>query len=356
MSKPYTTSAFLTELLETRSPSGYETEAQAVFDRHVKPAADSYAQDAMGNRLATLNPSGDPTLMLAGHIDELGLIITYINDKGFIYFDTIGGQDRTMISGRRVIIQTARGKVKGITGKRAIHLMDEADRKKVPEIHELWIDIGARSKKEALERVGIGDVATFDHGFELIHGSLGAARAFDDKVGAYIVGETLIRLARSRRRLAAKVVSVATTQEEIGVRGATTAVYAVNPHIAIAVDVGHATDHPDCDQRKYGETKLGGGPMLCRGANINPKVYERLVAAAKKLGIPYQVEADPRPTGTDARAIQVGRAGVATGLVSVPLRYMHTPSEMVDLEDVEHCVQLLVEFSLGLEKGDYAHW
>jgi len=356
MSKPYTTPAFLTELLEARSPSGYETEAQAVFDRHVKPAADSYAHDAIGNRLATLNPTGDPTVMLAGHIDELGLIITYINDKGFIYFDTIGGHDRTMIAGRRVIIQTPRGPVKGITGKRAIHLMDEADRKKVPEVHELWIDIGARSKKEALERVGIGDVATNDHGFELIHGSIGAARAFDDKVGAYIVGETLIRLAKSRRKLAAKVVSVATTQEEIGVRGATTAVYAVNPHIAIAVDVGHATDHPDCDQRKYGETRLGGGPMLCRGANINPKVYERLIAAAKKLGIPYQVEADPRPTGTDARAIQVGRAGVATGLISVPLRYMHTPSEMVDLEDVEHCVQLLVEFALGLEKGDYAHW
>ena len=356
MSKPYTTPLFLTELLEARSPSGYETEAQAVFDRHVKPSADNYAQDALGNRIATLNPTGDPTVMLAGHIDELGLIITYINDKGFIYFDTIGGHDRTMISGRRVIIQTSKGRVKGITGKRAIHLMDEADRKKVPEIHELWIDIGARSKKEALERVGIGDVATYDHGFELIHGSIGTARAFDDKVGAYIVGETLIRLAKSRRKLAAKVVSVATTQEEIGVRGATTAVYAVNPHIAIAVDVGHATDHPDCDQRKYGETKLGDGPMLCRGANINPKIYERLVAAAKKLGIPYQIEADPRPTGTDARAIQVGRAGVATGLISVPLRYMHTPSEMVDLEDVERCVQLLVEFALGLEKGDYAHW
>ncbi len=185
---------------------------------------------------------------------------------------------------------------------------------------------------------------------------MGASRAFDDKVGAYIVGETLIRLAKSRRKLAARVVSVGTTQEEIGVRGATTATYSVNPHIAIAVDVGHATDHPDCDNRKYGETKLGGGPILCRGANINPKVFDRLLKAAQKLGIPYQLEADPRPTGTDARAIQVGRAGVATGLVSIPLRYMHTPSEMVDLEDVERCVQLLVEFAASLEKGDYAHW
>jgi endoglucanase len=355
MSK-YTAPEFLTELLHARSPSGYEFEAQKVYDTYVKPSADAYEKDALGNRLATLNPSGDPVLMLAGHMDELGLIITYINKDGFIYFDTIGGHDRTVISGRRVIINTAGGPVKGVTGKRAIHLMDEAARKKVPEIHEIWIDIGARSKKEALERVSIGDCATYDHEFELFHGSIGAARAFDNKVGAYAVGEIIRRLAGQRKKLAAKVVSVATTQEEIGVRGATTAAYAVNPHIAIAIDVGHATDHPDCDNRKYGETKLGGGPIICRGANINPKVYDRLIKCAKKLGIPCQHEADPRPTGTDARAVQMGRAGVATGLISVPLRYMHTPSEVVDIEDVERCVKLLTAFALSLEKGDYAHW
>lgn len=351
----YQVPAFLSELLHARSPSGYETEAQAVFDRHVKPAADAYANDALGNRLATLNPKGDPVLMLAGHMDELGLIITYVNKDGFLYFDTVGGHDLSVISGRRVILQTENGPVKGVTGKRAIHLMDEEDRKKVPKKHEIWIDIGARSKKEALARVAIGDVATYDHELELINGSIGAARAFDNKVGAYIVGETLIRLSREKK-LAAKVVAVATSQEEIGTRGATTATYAVNPHIAVAIDVGHATDHPDCDNRKYGETKLGGGPILCRGANINPKIYQRLVAAAKKADIPYQLEADPRPTGTDARAIQMGRGGVATGLVSIPLRYMHTPSEVVDLEDVERCVKLLVEFTKALQKGDYAHW
>jgi len=352
----YQVPAFLAELLRARSPSGYEAEAQAVFDRHVKPAASHYANDALGNRIATLNPKGDPVLMLAGHIDELGLIITYVNKEGFLYFDTIGGHDLSIISGRRVVIQTANGIVKGVTGKRAIHLMEEEDRKKVPKKHEIWIDIGARSKTEALERVGIGDVATYDHELELFNGSIGAARAFDDKVGAYIVGETLIRLAKEKKPLAAKVVSVATTQEEIGVRGATTSAYLVNPHIAIAVDVGHATDHPDCDNRKFGETKLGGGPILCRGANINPKVYDRLLNAAKKADIPYQVEADPRPTGTDARAMQMGRGGVATGLVSIPLRYMHTPSEVVDLEDVERCVRLLVEFAQALDQGDYAHW
>ncbi len=352
----YKVPVFLAELLHARSPSGYEGEAQAVFDRHVKPAADAYTGDALGNRIATLNPKGDPVLMLAGHMDELGLIITYVNKDGFIYFDTIGGHDLSVISGRRVIIQTANGPVKGVTGKRAIHLMDEEDRKKVPKKHEIWIDIGVRSQAEAHERVNNGDVATYEHQHELFSGSIGTARAFDNKVGAYIVGETLIRLAKEKKRFAAKVVSVATSQEEIGVRGATTSAYLVNPHIAVAIDVGHATDHPDCDNRKYGETKLSGGPILCRGANINPKIYDRLLKAAKKAKIPYQIEADPRPTGTDARAIQMGRGGVATGLVSIPLRYMHTPSEVVDLEDVERCVQLLVEFAKGLDKGDYAHW
>jgi putative aminopeptidase FrvX len=352
----YTPPGFLTELLHSRSPSGYEGEAQAVFDRHVKPAADVYTGDALGNRMATLNPKGDPTLMLAGHLDELGLIVTYINKDGFVYFDTIGGHDRTVISGRRVVIQTGKGPVKGVTGKRAIHLMDEADRKKVPEIHEIWIDIGAASKKEALERISIGDAATYDHEFELINGSIGTARAFDNKVGAYVVGETLIRLSSERKKLAAKVVSVATSQEEIGTRGATSSVYSVDPQVALVVDVGHATDHPDCDNRKYGETKLGAGPIFCRGPNINPKVFDGLVKAAKKLRIPYQVESDPRPTGTDARAIQVGRAGVATGVVSIPLRYMHTPSEVVDLEDVERCVRLFVEFARSVTKGDYRQW
>ena len=352
----YVAPVFLTELLQAKSPSGSEGQAQAVFDAHVKPHADTYANDALGCRLATLNKTGGPTVMFSGHMDELGLIITYVNKDGFIYFDTIGGHDKTIISGRRVIIQTAHGLVKGVTGKRAIHLMEESDRKKVPEIHEIWMDIGAKSKAEALKRVAIGDVATYDHEFEIISGSVGTARAFDNKVGAYIVGEALIRLSREKAKLNAKIVSVATTQEEIGVRGATTSAFSVDPHVALAVDVGHATDHPDCDNRKYGETKLGGGPIICRGPNINPKVYQRLIACAKKAKITVQLEADPRPTGTDARAIQMARGGVACGLVSVPLRYMHTPSEVVDLQDVEDCVKLFVEFAKSIGKGESFNW
>lgn len=352
----YQAPAFLTDLLKAKSPSGAEAQAQAVYDKYVRPHADAYANDALGCRLATLNARGGPTLMFSGHMDELGLIITYVNKDGFLYFDTIGGHDLSIISGRRVIIQTEAGTVKGVTGKRAIHLMDEEDRKKVPKKHEIWIDIGAKTKAEALRRVSIGDVATYDHEFELISGSVGTARAFDNKVGAYVVGEALIRLAKDKAKLNAKVVSVATTQEEIGVRGATTSAFAVDPHVALAVDVGHATDHPDCDQRKFGETKLGGGPIICRGPNINPKVYARLVAVAKKAKITVQHEADPRPTGTDARAIQMARGGVAVGLVSIPLRYMHTPSEVVDLEDVENCVKLFVAFAKSIGKDESFNW
>jgi endoglucanase len=354
--KPSPVPAFLSALLHARSPSGYESQAQAVFDRYVKPSADAYTNDALGNRIATLNPSGDPVLMLAGHMDELGLQISHVNKEGFLYFKTIGGHDRTIISGRRVLIQSAHGPVKGVTGKRAIHLMNDDDRKKVPEIHDIWIDIGAKSKEEALARVALGDPATYDHELEVIHGSIAAARAFDDKVGAYIVGETLLRLAQEKKPLAARVVSVATVQEEVGLRGAGPAARSINPHLGIAVDVGHATDHPDCDHRKFGETKLGGGPILSRGVNTNPFVRERLLQAAKKLKIPVQHSPETSPTGTDANMIQMAHSGVATAIVSVPLRYMHTPSEVADLTDVENCIRLLVEFARNLKPGDHGRW
>lgn len=355
-SSTFTPPEFLTALLEARSPTGYEQEAQAVIDRFVKPEADDYQRDALGNRMATLNPEGDPVLMLAGHMDELGLQVKYVDDKGFVYFDTLGGHDPVMVSGRRVVILSEKGEVRGVTGKRAIHLMDAEDRKKVPQFHEMWIDIGAKSREEALKRIAIGDPAVYDMGFELIQGSIGTARAFDDKCGCYVVCETLRRLVTHKKKLQAKVVSVATTQEEIGTRGATTSAYTVNPHIGIAVDVGHATDHPDCDPRKHGKQVLGGGPIIGRGPNINPFVFERLISVAKKEKIPYQVESEPRPTPTDARAIQMARQGVAACIISVPLRYMHTPSEIVDLQDVENAVKLLTAFALSLKKGEHGIW
>jgi putative aminopeptidase FrvX len=353
--KPYKAPQFLVDLLDARSPTGHEYEAQAVVDRHMEPVVEVYRKDTMGNRFATVNAGGDPSVLFAGHIDELGLIITYIDDKGFVYFDTLGGHDKSMISGRRVSILTKNGIVTAVTGKRAIHLMSADDRKKVPETHEIWIDLGVKNKAEAESLVRIGDTAVYDQSFQLIRGSVGVGRAFDDKAGAYAVLEAVRRLA-GEKKLVAKVTAAATTQEEIGTRGAMTAAFSENPDFAIAVDVGHATDSPDCDHRKYGKFAQGGGPIICRGPNINPVIFDKIVACAEQHKIPYQIEADPRPTGTDARAIQVAQAGIATGLLSIPLRYMHTPSEMVDLEDIEHTVQLLVAFSKSLKKGDRGIW
>ena len=348
--KRWSVPTFLKELLDARSPSGFEDEAREVVRKRVEKVADSFSIDALGSCHATLGTKGSPTLMLAGHIDELGLIIKHVSDKGFLYFDAIGGHDRSIISGRRVDILTKNGVIRGVTGKRAIHLMTPEERKRVPEMHQMWIDIGARDRDDALERVRIGDAAVYDHGFEQLNGPLAVSRAFDDKTGAYTVNEALLRLAKGRKP-SCKVVAVSTAQEEIGTRGAITSAYLANPDVALAVDVSHATDHPDADHRKYGRFKLGGGPILTRGPNIHPAVFDRLVECADKANIPVQIEADPRPTGTDARSIQVAREGVPTGLVGIPLRYMHTPSEVIDLDDLEAVVQLLVAFARSLTKG-----
>ncbi|MEM0965429.1 MAG: M20/M25/M40 family metallo-hydrolase [Verrucomicrobiota bacterium] len=348
--------SFLRELLDARSPSGYEQEIQAVVDRTMGPISETYRKDTIGNRMASIGDGNDPTLMLAGHMDELGMIVSYVDDKGFVYFQPVGGHDRIMIPGRRVTIIAKAGDVRGVTGKRAIHLMTPEDRKKIPQIHEMWIDIGATSKEEALERISLGDPIVYTHGFEPLHGSVGIARGFDNKSGCYVVNEVVRRLAETKSDLQANVVAVSTSQEEIGTRGAIPSAFSVNPHFGIAVDVGHATDHPDCDARKVGKFTLGGGPIVYRGANINPVVFEKLLAAAESANIPVQVKAEAGPTPTDARALQMARAGVATGLVAIPLRYMHTPSEVVDLNDVEACVELIRHFALSLEAGGRGDW
>lgn len=353
--KPFEIPAFLRELLEAKAPTGHEFEAQAVCDRYMKNVADEYRGDVLGNRIATLNPKAKTSVMFAGHIDELGLQISYADDKGFLYFNLLGGHDLVMPSGRRVLILTKNGVVRGVVGKRAVHLMSASERTKVPEVHEMWIDIGARSREEALARVAIGDPAVYDETVELLNGSIAAARAFDDRAGCYIAMEAARRLAKEKK-LAVRVDAVATTQEEIGTRGAQTAAQGLNPTVGVAIDVTHATDHPDADNRKFGRMTLSGGPAICRGPNINPLVFDKLVAAAEKAGVPYQVEADPRPTGTDARVIQMANAGVAAGLISVPLRYMHTPGEVVDLAVVEQCVKLLVEFTKSVGADETFAW
>lgn len=334
---------FLKDLLDAAGPSGFEQPVAAVWRKYVQPFAESVEGDNHGNSIASLNSQGKPRLMLAGHCDELGFLVHYINDEGFVYFRTIGGHDRTMISGRRVKILTKNGEVPGVTGKKAIHLMTPEERKKVPEFENLWIDIGATSKADAEKRIAIGDPVIYDTNFQNITDDIVASRAFDNKVGAFAVAEALRHLHKEKLQVA--VFSVATVQEEIGLRGAQTAAHGIAPDVAIGIDVTHATDHPEVDLRKTGEVKLGAGPVILRGANANPKVADLLEKAAIDDEIPYQVHALPGGIGSDANVLQLSGGGPATGALSIPLRYMHTPSELVSLRDVANAAKLLAAFA-----------
>jgi len=341
--------AFLEELLSVPSPSGFEQPAQKVIRKYLAGAADEVKTDVHGNVIAALNTGARTRVMLAGHVDEIGLMVTQITDKGYIYFSSIGGVDPSLVPGQRVHVHTVKGDILGVVGKKPIHHMDEEDRKRVPKMRDLWIDIGARDKKEAEKHVAVGDCVTMAHGFERLLNGLVAARGFDDRIGAFVVAETLRALAG--KKLPVAVYAVSTVQEEIGLRGARTSAYGIDPHAGIAVDVGFATDFPDADQRTYGEIYVGKGPIIARGANINPVLGKLIETTARKNKIPVQIAGEPRATGTDANAIQINRAGAAAALVSVPNRYMHTPVEVLSLDDTENAVKLLAETMRAMKPG-----
>jgi len=285
--------------------------------------------------------------MFAGHCDEIGFMVIYIDDQGFLYFGSIGGFDESIIPGRRVTVHSENGPVPGVIGKAPVHLIKQEDRKKASKIEDLWIDIGAKDKKEAESLVSIGDPVTYTDDFMELKTGLAVARAFDNRIGSFIVAEVLRELSRSKT-LKASVHSVSTVQEEIGLRGARTSAYGIEPKVGIATDVTFATDQPGVEKKQVGDIKLGKGPVIARGPNINPRVFDLLVRTAKKKKIPYQTEGIPRGTGTDANVIQITKAGVAAGLVSVPVRYMHTPVETLDLRDAENAVKLMASFAEAL--------
>jgi len=330
---------FLRALLESASPSGYEKPGRDIFRKYVASFADSCRTDVHGNCIAAVNEKGAVRVMLAGHIDELITMVTYINDEGYIHFAS--GTNLRTLPGMRVSIHGGRGTVRGVIPLKAVHLTTPEDLKKPLKIEELFIDVGAKDKKDAQKIVAVGDIVTIDAGFEELRNGNFVARGCDDRVGAFVVAEAMRLLAK--RRLKCAVYGVATVQEEVGLRGARTSAFGIDPHAGIAIDVGHATDHPGTDKRKEGEVKLGGGPILCCGPNINPVLGKMLLEAAKRKKIPYQFVAEPRATGTDANAIQINRAGVAAALVSIPNRYMHSTVETCNLRDLEDAARLLAE-------------
>jgi endoglucanase len=283
--------------------------------------------------------------MLAGHCDQIGLMVKYIDDNGFLFFVPIGGIDPSVLPGSRVVVHTKNGPVDGVIGRKAVHLMKTEERGGKVELRDLWVDIGAKNKQDAQQMVGIGDAVTFRLEMSRLGGDLVTSPGFDNKCGTFVVMEAL-RLC-SIKRIRCALFAVSTVQEEIGLRGARTSAYGIDPHVGICVDVTHATDYPDIDKRANGELKLGLGPTIATGPNINPKLESLLVKSAKAKRIPFQVEAAPGATGTDANAMQLNRAGVATALVSIPNRYMHTQVEVVSLADLESASRLIAE-SVGI--------
>ncbi len=339
---------FFKALIEAPSPSGYEQPAAKVYRDYVTPIADEVTTDVMGSVHALLKGTAEgPSVMLAGHIDEIGFMVTYITDDGYCAFAPIGGHDPQILPGMRVDVHTGSGVLRGVLGRLPIHLLEDEDRKKVVKIDRMFIDLGLGG--EAVKKqVRVGDPVTYGVGLETFGEGMAVSRAFDDKMGAYICAEAL-RLVKEAGGAAGDLVAAGTVQEEIGMRGGATSAYSQDPVVGIAVEVTHATDYLDVDKRKFGEVCCGKGPVLARGANINPKVLELLIEAAEAEKIPYQIEGAPRGTGTDANAIQLSRGGKAAALVSVALRYMHTPTEVLALEDVENTAKLLAAFVRRLD-------
>jgi putative aminopeptidase FrvX len=339
---------FLKQLVETPSPSGYEHDVQKLVRDRIRPWSDNVRTDVMGNVFGIRNPEGKPRIMLAGHCDQIGFIVNHITEEGFLHLDPIGGVDPVVATSHRVSIMTRNGLVPGGIGRKAIHLMDDEDKKKVPKIHDLYIDIGANSKEDALKLVSVGDAGIFLQPYLELANDCAMSMAFDNKMGTWIVTETLRLL--HRRQFDACIVGVSTVQEEIGLRGATASAFSSEADCGIALDVAHATDTPGIEKKRAGDFHVGKGPMIYRGANINPRVFDLLVASAKAEKIPYQVASAARGTGTDANPMQLSRGGMATGLLSVPLRYMHTPNELLSLTDLENTARLLAAFCASVRK------
>ena len=333
---------FLERFMNCASPSGYEVEAAKCFREYLTPFCDEVRGDVMGNSIAVLNPGAKFRVMLAGHYDEIGFQIIYISEEGLLYFRPNGGIDKLNVPASEVDIITPKGRVPGVIGKKPIHLLKPAERDQAVELADMWIDIGASSREEAEKVVSIGDYVAARANFRMLNKTRFVSKGTDDKIGAFVVAETMREL--SKRNLKVGVYGVGTVQEEVGLRGAHASAFGIDPEVGFGIDVGFATDLPDVPKKRWGDASLGGGPLLNRSCDNNPVLGELLRKAAKKHKIAYQESAAHRATGgTDTACIQLTRAGVATALLSIPNRYMHSMVEMCDLRDAEAAVGILTE-------------
>jgi endoglucanase len=290
--------------------------------------------------------------MLSAHADEIAMAVNYIDEAGFVYVRKMGGVDAAITKAQRVVIHTRNGPVKGVVGNVAPHLLKEAADPKPPKIHDLFIDLGVASRKDARKLVAIGDPITLADEFDLLRNDLAVARAFDNRIGTFAVAETLRLLKESKTKLNAEVCAVSNVQEEVGLLGARQIAYSLKPGIALVVDVTHATDYPGINKPQHGDVRIGKGPSITHGGCNHPAVVTRIETVAKAKKIPLQHEAMSSTSGTDTDAIFWTRGGIASALISLPNRYMHSPVEVVSLKDLEMIPQLLAAFAASLKKGE----
>ncbi|MBI1246425.1 M20/M25/M40 family metallo-hydrolase [bacterium] len=342
---------FLERMLITPSPSGYEAPVQSLVREYAAQFADNVETDFHGNVIAGVQTSGKTRVMMAGHCDQIGLLVTQIDEMGFIRCQTIGGWDPVQLVGQKMSIWTKNGEIPAVISRKPIHLLTDAERKAAIQLKDLWLDIGAKDQPEAKKLVQIGDPVTLQLGMQKMQNNLVFGPKMDDTTGVWVVIEAARRYSEMDKKNCA-VYAVSTVQEEIGLRGARTSAYGIDPQIGIAVDVTHATDCPTIDRGERGEVFLGRGPVIYRGPNMNPKVVDRLIEVAEQNKIPYQLAALGRAAPNDSNAIQTTRAGVAAGLVAVPNRYMHSAVETVSLDDCDHAATLLAKFLHSIQDKD----
>jgi putative aminopeptidase FrvX len=339
---------FLQQLVETPSPCGFEARGQRVWIDHVSKFADSVTHDAYGNVVATINPGGSPRVMLSAHADEIAMTVNYIDEGGFVYMRRVGGIDPAIMRARRVRIHSAKGDVPGVIGNVPPHLKGRDGKETVPKMHELFIDLGVSSRKEAEALVRVGDLITLSDQFERLGKQVAVARAFDNRVGLFMIAEAGKILAASKKKLKAEICVVANVMEEVGLLGARQIAYTLKPDVALVTDVTHATDYPGVEKRMHGDIRLGKGPTLTHGGPNHREVVALLERIAKKEGVPLQHESMSASTGTDTDVVFWTRGGIPSALISLPNRYMHSPVELVHLDDVEKVPLLMAGFAKSL--------
>jgi putative aminopeptidase FrvX len=342
---------FLHRLLTAAGPSGRETGPARVWRDGCEPFADEIRADNVGSSMALVRGSaGGPTMAIVGHIDEIGIHVSHIDDEGYLHFGEVGGWDPVILIGQRIRLETRNGPIIGVIGRKPIHLLRGPDREKVPQIKDLHIDIGAKDGDQAREMVRVGDVGVIDVEPVLLPNERLTSRALDNRIGCYVAAEAARLVAEAGGALG-DVLALAVVQEETSFAGSRTSAFSLEPDLAVVVDVTHATDQPGVDLGPVTKHAFDSGPVIARGTSLHPRVTELLYETAEQEELPFTVESLGRGTGTDADAVNVSRGGVPTGIVSIPLRYMHSPVELVSLADIETSAKLIAAFAQRLAPG-----